>query len=113
MHELGLCMDIVQCIEEAARREGFERVHRVHLEIGAFAAVEVSALRFCYDAVTRDTVAAGSSLDIDRVAGEARCERCGRTVALSRLGDPCPRCDSHALRITAGQDMRVVELEVE
>jgi len=45
--------------------------------------------------------------------GEAWCMGCGETVAVAQRFDPCPRCGSHRLQVTKGDDMRIMELEVE
>ena len=72
----------------------------VLLEIGALSHVEEQALRFCFDAVTRGTVADGARLDVRATAGRAWCMPCGESVALARLGDACPQCGSHQLQVT-------------
>lgn len=113
MHEMSLCAGIVSLLEEQARVHDYTRVKTVWLEVGELAAVEVEALRFGFDVVTRDTVAEGAELEIIDVPGAARCVPCGATVATHRRFDACPRCGSYQLQITAGEELRVKELEVE
>ena len=69
MHELSLAEGVLDLIEETARREGFSRVHGVWLEIGRQSAVEPEAMRFCFDAVVRGTLAEGARLEIDVTDG--------------------------------------------
>ena len=69
MHELSLAESALQIIEESARAEGFCRVRTVVLEIGQLASVEVEALRFCFDAVLRGSLAEGAALEIIEVPG--------------------------------------------
>ena len=57
MHEMSLAEGVLQIIEETARREGARRVKQVVLEIGRLSSVEASALAFCFDVVTRGSVA--------------------------------------------------------
>ena len=68
MHEMSLTESIVELIEEG-RKQGFSRVRVVRLEIGALAQVEPEAMRFCFDAVTRGTLAEGARLDIASARG--------------------------------------------
>jgi len=57
--------------------------------------------------------AAGEArLEIVRTPGEAWCMPCARSVALPALGEPCPRCGSHQLQVTRGDEMRVTEIEI-
>jgi hydrogenase nickel incorporation protein HypA/HybF len=69
MHEVTLAENVLQIVEDAARREGLRRVHAVWLEIGQIASVEPDAMRFCFDAVARDSVAEGARLEIVTTAG--------------------------------------------
>ncbi|WP_141104321.1 hydrogenase maturation nickel metallochaperone HypA, partial [Noviherbaspirillum denitrificans] len=64
MHEMSLAESVLQVIEDSARANNFTRVKTVWLEIGALAGVEVEAMRFCFDAVVKDSVADGARLEI-------------------------------------------------
>lgn len=112
MHEMALAESMLEIVESTARREGASKVTEVRLEIGALSHVEPDALRFCFDAVTRDSLAAGATLAIDVVAGAAWCMPCGATVPLAQLGDACPRCGGYQLAVTAGDGMRVKDIAV-
>ncbi|MBO5996757.1 MAG: hydrogenase maturation nickel metallochaperone HypA, partial [Acetobacter sp.] len=50
MHEISLCESLLDIIGDCAKRDGFTRVRRIVLEIGPFAGVEISALRFGFEA---------------------------------------------------------------
>lgn len=113
MHEMSLAESVLQIIEDAAERERFARVKAVWLEIGALAGVEPEAMRFCFDAVTRESVADGARLEIVTQPGTAWCIPCSHPVAIEARGDPCPRCGSYQLQVTGGADLRLRELEVE
>lgn len=113
MHEMSLAEGVRGIVEDAAQAQGFGRVHSVVLEIGALAAVEVEALRFCLEAVLRGTCAEGARIDVETVPGRGACARCGDTLPLERLYDPCPRCGSYDVRATGGTGMRVRALEVD
>lgn len=113
MHEMSLAEGILQIIEDQAKSRKFRRVSAVVLEIGQLAGVEVEALRFAFDAVTRDSVAEGAELQIVEVAGRAWCLSCSESVPITQLYDECPRCGSVQLQVTGGSEMRVKELAVE
>jgi hydrogenase nickel incorporation protein HypA/HybF len=113
MHEMSLCEGILQAIEENARGEGYSRVKLVRLEIGALAGVEIDAMRFGFDAVMQGTLAEGARLDILELPGKAWCMNCASTVVVSHRYDECPACGGFQLEVTAGDEMRIKELEVE
>lgn len=113
MHEMSLAEGVLQIVEDAARQQGFARVSVVRLEIGRLSSVEPEALRFCFDAVVRGTVADGALLDIVDTPGTGWCMQCGDSVPIAALYDACPRCGSHQVQPTQGTEMRVRELEVD
>lgn len=112
MHEMALCEGVLKILEDEAERQSFVRVVRVSLDIGALSHVEPEAMRFCFQAVTRGTLADGAELDIVRSKGMAWCLGCSEPVTIGRRGDPCPRCGGYQLQVTAGDEMRICELEV-
>lgn len=113
MHEMSIAESIVQIAEEAAARDGDARVRMVFVDIGALAGVEIEALRFCWEAVTRDGRAAGAGLDITQTPGQAWCLQCRATVALPAIFEACPCCGGYEVQVTGGTEMRVREIEVE
>lgn len=112
MHELSVAESMLEIVEAAARRHDARRVSAIRLEIGALSCVDAAALRFCFDAVTRGTIADGAQLQIDTAAGEAWCMPCSEAVPLLALGSACPRCGGYQLEVTQGDAMRVRDIEV-
>ncbi|HUO54449.1 MAG TPA: hydrogenase maturation nickel metallochaperone HypA [Rhodoblastus sp.] len=113
MHEMSLTESVVEILCEEANRQGFSRVKRVWLEIGALSGVEPEAMEFCFDVVTRGTLAEGAQLEIIRTPGQGWCLDCEKDVALSERFGTCPDCGGGRVQMTAGDEMRVKELEVE
>ena len=113
MHEMSLCESVLQLIEQQAVSQNYHRVKTVWLEIGTLAGVELEAMRFCFDAVTRTSLAEGARLEIIEVPGQGHCLSCGKTVSVVRRYDACPECGGYPLRVTDGEQLRVKELEVE
>jgi hydrogenase nickel incorporation protein HypA/HybF len=113
MHEMALCEGVLQVLEEYARKQGYTRVKTVWLEIGELAGVELEAMRFGFDVVTRGTLAEGAELRIIEQPGEAWCLQCAKTVRVTQRFDACPDCGGYPLQVTGGEEMRVRELEVE
>jgi hydrogenase nickel incorporation protein HypA/HybF len=113
MHEMALAESVIQIVEETAGRNSAACVRAVWLEVGRLSHVEPEALRFAFDVVKRNGLAHGARLEIVATEGTAWCMKCSQTVALARFGDACPRCGSYQLQVTAGDEMRVKEIEIE
>ena len=112
MHELSLSNGMLEIIEKRAVEDGFDRVLVVRLEIGALSCAERSALEFCFESVTRGSVADGARLEIADVSGMAWCWDCEAVVPLARRGEACERCGGFRLQVRRGDEIRIVELEV-
>ncbi len=113
MHEMSLCEGIVQVLEDQAEAQHYTRVKQVWLEIGALAGVEIEAMRFSFDVVTRGTLAEHAQLHIIETPGQGWCLPCAKTISISQRHDPCPDCGSYQIQVTGGDEMRIKELEVE
>jgi hydrogenase nickel incorporation protein HypA/HybF len=113
MHEMSLAEGVLQLIEDSAQTQHFSRVKTVWLEIGQLAGVEVEAMKFCFEAVVNDSIAQGAQLVIVEIPGQAWCLHCAEVVHVQALYDACPRCGSHQVQVTGGNEMRVKELDVE
>lgn len=112
MHELSLCEGIVQVIEDQAAEQHFSSVEKVRLEIGTLSGVELEALRFGFDVVTKNTVAENAELEIIEIQGLAWCLPCQKAVSVKQRFDACPDCGSYQLQVTSGDEMRIKDLEV-
>ena len=113
MHEVSLIENVIALAEEARLEQPFRRIRTVRLQVGALGHADPDALRFCFDAVAAGTIAQGAGLVIDMVGGEGWCADCRRAVPMSERFDPCPICDGAQVRITAGDTLRLAELEVD
>ncbi len=112
MHEMSLAEGILQLAEKTARREEASQIKRIFVDIGQLSCVDTEALKFCFEAVSRRTMAEGSQLEIRHIAGSALCPQCQRTVPIQALYDACPNCEAHPLQPLTGTEMRVREIEI-
>jgi hydrogenase nickel incorporation protein HypA/HybF len=113
MHEMSLMESVLEIVEEEARKAGATSVKLVKLAIGELSHVEPEAMAFCFEAVTRGTLADGATLEIERIAGRGWCIDCAEEVALAERFGACPNCGGFKVQMTGGDDLRVAELEVE
>jgi hydrogenase nickel incorporation protein HypA/HybF len=113
MHEMSLAEGIIQLLEDQASKQSFTRVKQVWLEIGLLASVDVDSLLFSLDIVSRDTLADGAAIHLSQPAGQGWCLQCSQSVMLENSYQGCPRCGSFQIQVTAGDSMRVIELQVE
>ena len=112
MHEMAICESIRETLEAQSAAHNFTRIKRVCLEIGPLSGVEPEALRFSFDVVMKGSLADGAQLEIIAPTAEAWCMNCAETVPIEQRFDACGKCGSHHLQVTAGEELRIKELEV-
>lgn len=112
MHEVSLAANILQIVDDAARRDPFARVVRLHLEAGSLSGVDVSALRFALQCIAHGTLLEQAEIVIDEPAGQAWCMECNQRVTVAAHGDACPLCGGWQLMEQSGNALRVVHLDV-
>ncbi|PDT36631.1 MULTISPECIES: hydrogenase maturation nickel metallochaperone HypA [Sinorhizobium] len=112
MHEMSLMESVIEIVCETARLNGARQVQSIRLDVGVLSHVDPDALLFCYEAVRHGTLAGRAKLEINRIAGEGWCLDCGKKVALQKRFGPCPGCGRHRIQITAGDEMKIRDMEV-
>ncbi|PAQ07715.1 hydrogenase maturation nickel metallochaperone HypA [Mesorhizobium temperatum] len=112
MHEMSLMESVIEIVCDTARQNGATRVKSVRLDVGVLSNVEPDALMFCYEAVRHGTIADEATLEINRIAGEGWCLDCGKTVALEERFGACPDCGRHRVQMTAGDELKIRDMEV-
>ena len=113
MHELSLTISLIEIAEEHARRENATVITSVTMEIGVLSGVMPEAVEFAFEACSQGTLAEGARLEIRRIPALGRCQACGNESAIKSLLDGCTACDSLALDILRGEEMALIELEVD
>ena len=113
MHELSIARSILDLIDEQRATTPFDHVRVVRVAIGQLASVDARALEFGFDAVVRGTVADSATLVIVRRPGKGFCTDCAKTIDVATRADACPSCGGNHWLVTSGDDLRVVDLEVD
>jgi hydrogenase nickel incorporation protein HypA/HybF len=114
MHELSIALSVLDIVRTAAAESGLASVTLVRLRIGRASGVQPESLRFAFDCSKSDTPAAGAALEIEEVPVGGHCDSCGGDFTNP---EPyvlaCPLCGGTSFRITAGDELHVLDLEGE
>lgn len=113
MHEVALAQSIVDIVTSHSERDGFKRAKVVHVELGGLSNVMPEALVFGFESAGRGTPAEGARLEFHHQPGTGWCVDCAAEVQVPSRVALCPRCGGVKWVVTGGEQMRVVELEVD
>lgn len=113
MHEMSVALSIVEAAEARARREGSGVISEIALVVGRLAGVVPDALRFCFPAAARGTLAEDAVLVIEEREGRGFCVSCGASFAVSFHVAECPECRSLAVRVVSGDEFIIESITIE
>jgi hydrogenase nickel incorporation protein HypA/HybF len=115
MHELAVTEAILKVVLKHAMMNGAGRVVTISLRIGELTDLADEWLQRYFEYLSRDTIAAGAQIHIERVPIIFRCEGCGKDFPV-RLGEmkniACPACDSAKATLLSGREFTVRQIEV-
>lgn len=113
MHEMSVCLSLLQQVEKIAAEHQASGVTRILLKIGPLSGVEPDLLRRAYPVAVAGTVAENAELVIDTAEVVVRCTQCGgkSTVPPNRL--LCGDCGDFRTQIVSGDEMTLQSIELE
>jgi hydrogenase nickel incorporation protein HypA/HybF len=113
MHEMGIANSVLDSVRAEARRFPGRHICKVGIRIGELAGVDPEAMRFCFEAMVRDTDLDPLALDVECRPRRHECQTCGRPFFPQLENLTCPHCGSVDSRFIEGDELELTYLEVE
>jgi hydrogenase nickel incorporation protein HypA/HybF len=117
MHELSVTEKILDIVIKHARVNHVRKVISITLIIGEMSDLENEWIQHYFDYLSKDTVAAGAVLKIEKVPIVLKCNPCGQTMEIRREeigGTCCSGCGKAGdFSIISGREYYIKEMEAE
>jgi len=113
MHEMGIAYSVLAAVRTEAARHPGNVPRKVGVRIGELSALDPEALRFCFDAITRETDLEGLELEIEICPFRYGCRECGHEFIVRDYQSQCPQCAGLETECIGGQELDLSYLEVE
>ncbi|HZQ24149.1 MAG TPA: hydrogenase maturation nickel metallochaperone HypA [Terriglobales bacterium] len=113
MHEMSIASSILEAVASEAARCPGSRPEKVGVRIGELAAVDPESLRFCFEALIRDTDLQQLELEIEFKPRRHGCSGCGEEFNVIDYNIECPHCGCLNTRCISGDELELVYVEVE
>jgi hydrogenase nickel incorporation protein HypA/HybF len=113
MHELSLAQSVVEMVDELAKKEGFKKVHRLRLGVGAMSGVVKESLEFCFSLLIQGTILEGTALEMIDIPLKIRCRACKAECQVNPDDIRCTDCGSGSVEVKEGRDFKVIDLDVD
>ena len=113
MHELSVCLSLMEQVEQIARENGASSVTRIILRVGPLSGVESELLRHAYPMATAGTVAANAELVMESADVVVRCGQCHSetTVVPNKL--VCGACGDYRTQVISGDELTLMSVELD
>ena len=113
MHELSIAMSVLEASQRELERHSGAQLRKIRIRVGELAAVDPEALRFSFEAITRETDWAAVELDIDYIGRTNQCVDCSAQFPVAGGEFRCPECGSEHTSFLRGDELEIAWLELE
>lgn len=113
MHELSICQALMEEVTRVAREQRARRILSVTVRIGPLAGVEPGLLESAYPLASAGTVAADSSLIVERSAVRVRCLACSAESEVQSTSLVCGACGNWRVEVLTGEELLLASVELE
>jgi len=113
MHEYSIVQSLLDSCEENATNNGASKVNKVVIKIGVMSGVEPELLKTAFDTFKERTICEKAELVMNIQPIVVKCIGCLSESTLQKLEYRCPDCKSIELEILDGEDMYLMQLELE
>lgn len=113
MHEMSIAQGIMDIALDVANKHEAKQIKNIVLDIGILSGIEVQALEFSFEVISRDTLAQGAKLVINNIPLRAKCLDCDHEFAADNYIFRCPKCQSILIDIKSGRELQVKSVDIE
>ena len=113
MHELSVTENLLEIALRHAKLAGAGRITKLNLVVGELASIIDDSVQFYWDIISRDTIAEGAQLHVDRVPGTLRCLGCAHVFPIDGSDYKCPLCGERRVVAAGGDEFRLESIEVD
>ncbi len=113
MHEFSIVQALLDQCEEHAQVNDASKITKVSIKVGVMSGVEPDLLTTAFETFKEGTVCNDALLDMKIQEVLLLCRSCAQTAPLQKGDYRCALCGSEEISIADGQDMMLMQLEME
>ena len=113
MHEYSIVQSLLDSCDENAKVNNATKVTKVVVKIGVMSGVEPELLKTAFDTFKEKSICEEAEFIINIQSVVVRCNSCQKESTLKKLEYTCPVCQNTDLTILDGEEMYLMQLEME
>ncbi|MFO7964520.1 MAG: hydrogenase maturation nickel metallochaperone HypA [Desulfobacterales bacterium] len=115
MHELPVTESILNVALTHAKKNQVQKITAIHLQVGELSDLEDEWMQRYFDYLSKDSIAAGARLVIERTPVIMQCEECPESFHVDLKSENeivCPACKGKNCKLVSGRGYFVKSMEV-
>jgi hydrogenase nickel incorporation protein HypA/HybF len=113
MHEYSIVQSLIESCEEHAKKYAASKITKVVVKIGVMSGVEPYLLEEAFNAFKEGTICDGCEFYMNIQKLKIECSSCQKISELEKNEYLCPACQSVDIKVIDGEDMFLMQLEME
>jgi len=113
MHEYSIVQALLNQCEETAKANDATKVKKIVVKIGVMSGVEIELLKTAFDTFKEKTMCEEAEFLPYMQPIVIKCNKCNKESVLKENEYVCPECKSIDVNVTDGEDMYLMQLELE
>ncbi|MEK7818290.1 MAG: hydrogenase maturation nickel metallochaperone HypA [Bacteroidota bacterium] len=113
MHELSIAQSIVETVKQNVPKEQLTNVLFVNVKVGEISGVIADSLEFSFSAIIAESELQNAKLVIQKIPFTLQCQDCN-AIEQNKFGvSLCSSCASTNTKVISGNELQVVDIELE
>ena len=112
MHELSVCLSLLQQLESIAAERNAVAVEKIFLQVGPLSGIEPALLKNAYPMAAAGTVAEGAELIFEACDIVVSCTQCDAEGPATANRLLCPSCGDFRTKVVSGDEMILQRMEM-
>jgi hydrogenase nickel incorporation protein HypA/HybF len=112
MHELSICQQMINQVNEIALQHQASAIQSITLQIGPLSGIESSLLIQAFPFAAAQTMAENAELIIEELPVIIQCNQCGSKTSTMPNKLVCSQCGDHHTQLLSGDEMLLANVEI-
>jgi hydrogenase nickel insertion protein HypA len=113
LHEYSVVQALLEQIEGIAEENGAKNVTKIVTKIGVMSGIEAHLLEVAFNTFKERTICDGAEFVMHIQPITIECRSCGEIGELEKIHYCCQKCESTDIKVTDGEDMFLMSVEME
>lgn len=113
MHEATIAKNIIELVETEYLKLKYKKIHSIKIRIGELSGIYPESLEYYFQEYSKNTVLENAKLQFEKAPIKVKCTSCNAILEISDLSIECPNCIKSQYNIIGGDELEIINMEVE